>query len=759
MKNKQKSKIIIDFRKTLLFFIVFALIFQMPLLSTSSKEIKQPRTAVLIILDFTSISELPEINGSKFLFNEFDGALVSVRSGAPLKTVSTNSIYATINSGDRVFVLESPSTQVFKKNELLDENSLVAEEYFLILRGYKPKCSVILPEFEFLKSSADEKKRESIGLLGDRLKNSGVLRYVFGNGDVDDRNLYRNYSIILVDSRGEIGEGDVSRETLVRNCSLPAGYSANYKSLERKTKEILENLKKDRKQGIILLYPGDVRRLEYFKNKMPESRYVELKKSILAEYMSLVRSLSKFSDKNTLICVLCVSPTEEELIDGSNTGFIFMKGWKYKGGKLLYSKTTRHEGTIFITDLTSTIVQYFGLNKRGILGNEIIPGKSKLDIVFLETMSKKFLNTDLVRAPLISALVFLIVLTVVFVVISLVAPYSSELLSISKLLIYLSSMVPIAYLIFGYILSVDYIIGFILVFFSPVLLSLYFFRRNYAPTRVTTFSLLLMTILILIDGPISFLQRFSVLGYSFNTGARFYGIGNESMGILASGVFLIMSLLGSRVFNNVGSFSKNYQKKDAKLPWVYGMLIALFFAIYMLYPSAGANVGGSITILVGSIIGFYHAMTKKVSFKTFIYLVAGLVFMACLFLLITYMFPTFHLSKFVKSLLDNNFNTAFSILSRKIALNLKLLKFTVWNKFLLAILIALPIVLANPNDVLRKFFKKDAWVESFLFGSAFGAVSAFIFNDSGVVAAATLLIYPALIFMSELIQLRSDKEI
>lgn len=368
----------------------------------------------------------------------------------------------------------------------------------------------------------------------------------------------------------------------------------------------------------------------------------------------------------------------------------------------------------------------------------------------LSRIYREFLNVDLLRAPLLKFYVFLIVTTLLIAVLNLISRFNLNVFSLTGMLIYLSAVFPVFMFLFGPLVARIPAVFVPVLFLSSLLASFLLERLKLRRPVLLALILLFFTFIIALDAPFSFFNRSSVLGYSFNTGARFYGIGNEHMGIYASGIFLALALIGLRLSKKSRQTAKFYSNL-----LLYVLLILLSFS-WMILPIGGANVGGTIAVLFGSIFASYHAVARKLDVKVFVYsFVAVMLFIATI-LVISKAFPAFHLAKFISSLLSSNYDSAMSILSRKVQLNMKLLWYTIWNKYLIAILISLLVIITNPQGVLSRFFKKDAWGESLLAGTAFGAIFAFVFNDSGVVAAATMLIYPMMIFVSELLEIKMD---
>jgi len=92
------------------------------------------------------------------------------------------------------------------------------------------------------------------------------------------------------------------------------------------------------------------------------------------------------------------------------------------------------------------------------------------------------------------------------------------------------------------------------------------------------------------------------------------------------------------------------------------------------------------------------------------------------------------------------------IFKRKILANLKLVRYTAWTNVLVTILILLPILFVRPSGALKRIKEKQPHIWAGVIGVGLGSIAAFMFNDSGVVAAATSLLYAAAMVLYVIIE-------
>jgi len=81
------------------------------------------------------------------------------------------------------------------------------------------------------------------------------------------------------------------------------------------------------------------------------------------------------------------------------------------------------------------------------------------------------------------------------------------------------------------------------------------------------------------------------------------------------------------------------------------------------------------------------------------------------------------------------------IITRKLAMNVKLIRYTVWSSVFLISIAALAFLFFRPAGIFTAIRNKYPALTSGCYGILVAAFAAQIFNDSGIVAAATMMIY------------------
>jgi len=230
----------------------------------------------------------------------------------------------------------------------------------------------------------------------------------------------------------------------------------------------------------------------------------------------------------------------------------------------------------------------------------------------------------------------------------------------------------------------------------------------------------------------------SLLGHSAVLGARYYGIGNELMGVL----------VGSAAVAGAGL---------SRMTWP--SIAAAATALIMLgHPRIGANFGGMVSAAVTSAViaamaarrlplstgsaRFRHARVAGLAGACLVALGAS----AALILWDARSPEASHIGRAWRALTQQpgGPRQLAAIVVRKLAMNIRLLKYTAWTQVLIAFLAILGAMVAGAHGVFQRFKRDHLSLYDALMGGLAGALAAMAVNDSGVVACATLAMMPTL---------------
>jgi hypothetical protein len=287
------------------------------------------------------------------------------------------------------------------------------------------------------------------------------------------------------------------------------------------------------------------------------------------------------------------------------------------------------------------------------------------------------------------------------------------------------------------------------------------------------------------------LMKHSVLGYDPMIGARYYGIGNEYMGTLIGSI-----LLGSAAMLQAARDAASRQAAsaaEAQRPrltaaraarwrrrlWATAYAAAfLAVAVWLAAPAGGANAGGALTAVAALGLAwarfFGGDVVRRLRCRGLALLAAGLLAAGLGLLWLVNAAPwaavtgipqqtaalqasdavpttepapvpaTSHIGRAFAKLEQGSLGELALIVKRKLAMNLHLMRVSVWSKVLLAALLVLAAAAFRPWGALREWQQQYPYLTDGFAAIIIGSVAALLLNDSGIVAAATLLLHAAI---------------
>src|SRR5690606_1659723 len=209
----------------------------------------------------------------------------------------------------------------------------------------------------------------------------------------------------------------------------------------------------------------------------------------------------------------------------------------------------------------------------------------------------------------------------------------------------------------------------------------------------------------------------SPLGYSLVGGARYYGIGNEFMGIL----------LGAAVVALGGMLQRfHVSRRPATLMMAAGLagLVVVLGASRM-----GANFGGALAAAVTAVTAVTALQEAPLRLGSRVILSAAVVMTADV---LRGREPALW-GLAMQRLAAGYGTTRWGIIRRKGAVNLRLMRWTIWKRVFLATLGAMVLVVARPAGMYRRLVRQYPCLGAAFAASVAGSVAALIFNDSGIV--------------------------
>ncbi|MCC3867180.1 hypothetical protein [Terrisporobacter mayombei] len=566
----------------------------------------------------------------------------------------------------------------------------------------------------------------TLGVLGQTLSDHNKKMALLGNSDiVENNNLVkiRNAGLICMDTSGRVYSGNVDNIN-TKDLSMPYGIRTDYEKLIKETKSYYKD------NDALFIELGDTYRLDKYKSNLNEKTYNKIKKNIYTNVNTYLSEVFNMIGKNDVVYIVSESQSD---LDYNNKRRLspVIKFSDYKKG-LLSSATTRRDGIIANLDLGVDILNEFGLSNDIMIGRTFDYIEKDDNIKYLSNQYEKIVSINNIRSTLVNIFVGIVSVSGVMAMLALLfkdkLPYKDKVFIVLKEFIKLGIIMPLALLsapIFnaktqmGIIISV--IAMTILIYLSGRLLF------KHSDIKQMSYYALLTIGLVVFDSIIgTFFMKYSVMSYDAIVGARYYGVGNEYQGvIIGSAIFGLAVLLDNKRIHK----------------WLVGALFVVIL-ITTASPFMGANVGAAISECVAFLIFMMLIYGVKLDLKKII-----MVGLAAFLLVLGFagldllMGTESHLGAFVMEILREGPSAIILTFSRKISMNLKLARSTVWVNILLTGIAVIGIFIFRPSRHMKNISNKYPMIFKGFIASMVGCLIALLVNDSGIVAAATASIY------------------
>ena len=228
------------------------------------------------------------------------------------------------------------------------------------------------------------------------------------------------------------------------------------------------------------------------------------------------------------------------------------------------------------------------------------------------------------------------------------------------------------------------------------------------------------------------LIRYSVLGYDPTIGARYFGIGNELVGILLGSMAVFIGILT--------------RKKWTK---ALSLLIMFLTILAVGHPRFGANAGGTIAVVFMALYFVLEMKDVEISFKK----VIGIGFVTGIFIMVLGFLdakinpnPT-HLGRAI--IMASRDGTSFinNVALRKILMNIKLVGSSIWTKVLYVNLLSQIAIILTIKDKIRELFNKNKYIFIGFSSGIVGSIIGFLVNDSGLILSSLSMLLITISFI------------
>ncbi|MCC3867181.1 hypothetical protein [Terrisporobacter mayombei] len=628
--------------------------------------------------------------------------------------------YASIGAGCRANVVDN---EVISFENLTDENGKI----YKASTGEDPKGINNLFVNKSINNNIESGSYGStLGLLGQTLSDNNKKVALLGNSDIVENNQLikiRNAGLICMDTLGRVDSGNVDDIT-VKDLNMPYGLRTDYDKLTADTKTYYES------SDALFVELGDTYRLDEYKLNLNENTYNKTRKQIYSYINTYLKEVFNMIDENDVVYIVSEFPSTLDYNNKRRLAPVIKFSDNKKG--LLESATTRRDGIIANLDLGVDILNEFGLKNEAMIGRTLNNIEKDDNINYLSSQYEKIVSINDIRSTVVNTFVGIVSASWVIAMLALLCkdklPHKEKIFVILKELIKLGLIMPLTLLlspIFNFKSQLGLVSGVVIMTILLYLSGRLLFKDN--DIKQMGYYAFLTIALIVLDSVIGTpLMKNCIMSYDAIVGARYYGVGNEYEGVtIASAVFALSVLL-------------NYKK----MPKWFTIVLSLVILITSAFPSMGANVGGAISECIAYLLFIMLIFDVKLDFKKIIILGLSAVVLVLIFAGLDLMLGMeSHLGVFTQQILQEGPQAIFNTFGRKISMNLKLAKSSVWVNILLVGIAVIGIFIFRPSKHMKNISNKYPMIFKGFIASMVGCLITLLVNDSGIVAAATASIY------------------
>lgn len=683
------------------------------------------KKVVLILINGTvladySASNTPNIDS---LLHKGGVALMNTRSAGSRTTYNS---YATIGAGRQV-VSSGFAGEAFNTKADLDEIS--ADTSYIARTGMEPPPEgvVTLGISQIKIANEKEKIMEGPGALGDALHSAGLKTAVLGNGDVPEE-FNRDVVTIAMDKWGRVDYGDVSRNILIEEPRSALSYFTNYEVLLKRFEELYQ------KADFLVVETGDTHRaLELVDTAFPDIMAGE-RQLALKRADAFVGEVLKTVDLNNTLVLLTSPFPSQAAFDGENYMTPVVSYTAGQKAGFLTSGSTRREGVVTNLDLAPTVLGYLGVpTPVGMVGRSFDTIPSGNVVNTLAKMNDEMAFVYKARPVLVKGYVGLQII-VMIITIAIMVLWPRMMRYLRPMLLWLMA-VPLSFLLIGGIRFVSLpVYAFLAILIATLTIVAAYKFGHHQDVDLFIFLGVATIVALLVDAVTgSTLISHSTLGFDPMAGARYYGIGNEYEGVI----------IGAEIIAVAAFWEKYHQKfpqRTELLTWAFFGVTLIIMGV----PQLGSNVGGTIAAMAAYLFTYMRLSGKKVGIKQ-IMAIGGSVALIVVCLAIWDMNRSVevqsHLGRLATNIRDTGWSALWEIGMRKINMNIKLMRYTIWSRVFLIMLVALMVSFYRPVGLMEKVRKSHPFIFEGLLGILVGSAVTLVVNDSGIVSAATSMIF------------------
>ncbi len=653
---------------------------------------------VVIVVPALSFLETPLLFQSENpIWKDAAFAAMNVRPDGPYSYLNN---MVTIGTGRKAVGVQEWNS--FEDSEYI--KGIRSRDWMQQLTGKACSDCIIQPLFHRLVDKNKQTTHKAVpGRFGQLFINNQIVNRVFGHSDTYDEQL--RYASLLTMNEEGYAEGDI---LLAVKDDQQFPYS-----MKMDKQFLIDKLStKDSQRTFSVIEWGDFYRLFSLKPFM-EKEYFNKQLSILLQELTLfVEQVTAEND----VWLIAPMMHQEAYELRYQLAPVFYWSPDHAGGTLT-SKTTRRHGLVSSIDFIPTWLQSFEVDSDSYWAGQ--PMQVIDPSVHSRTIHDRVDDMVLIyktRASVVS--IYVTVLVISLLVAAFFGWFHPHQRIVwqrwNRVCLLVALMSPFWFLSLAPLVSYIGIIGFVFGLIIATFLSGFYLERysRYPIAFIGGLTAVVIT-LDLFTGS-WFMQR-SFLGYDPIIGARYYGIGNEFVGVYMISVLMMISpFVYKKGFYSVTSLG----------------LLSLFMFIVLGKSSLGTNAGASLAsaIVFGFLfVKWFHLRMGKKS----LILITLFTVLVMLGLFSLQIGDQTHIGVAFERLMAGDLSYITDTIIRKLKMNVKLIRHSHWTQLFVTSYVLVAIILWKKRMQLR-----DKRKQLFLQTGVVASFALCVFNDSGVVAAA-----------------------
>lgn len=719
-------------RKYLLAALIIGLFIQFSSEPLYAADPDKERPILVIVADKMDSQEFyqSKLSSVRRFIGESACALMNIRSGSGY--TNTNSGYLTIGAGNRS-VAPGVLNGAYNGGHIFGR--ITAADFWnwsTLREDVAEEPNMVVPEIGWLYTQAEIAERTAVpGLLGRTFRQNGWKTILIGNVD-SSAGSNRPAGLLLMDDRGIIDQGNISSAVNEMDPDFPYGYRF---SIVKTLKEIEQYLSP---RHLVVVEFGDFARLDSFREEMIPEQYGRLKENVWKQFdCFLGEVLDRYSRETVNMMLITPTLSRESYNNKRWLTPLTIRATAYDPG-LLKSGTTQWAGLVANLDILPTLSRMASSEVAGKYAGRIMESVAGADLSTLEHLHNRINMILVQQRGLIDW--YLAIISLGWIA-ACVLWFLGKRYWARQCLFWVGSA-PLVLLMLPFLPGVvwkPWSFAVLTGVVGGIGLWLVKERRQIVNGYMVLAGVLWLALTL--DQVTGWnLIRFSGLGYSAASGSRYYGIGNELMGVYLPAALISAGWIQSRM--------------GKKWP---GLAILAVTVFILGWPKFGINFGGTLAAVIGFLCyGIWLFGINLRDRRIGILAGAGLAAALGVGLWDASRPPEVqtHVGMFFNLILDNNFKEISLVILRKLAMNLKLLMNSPWTRIILLALGLWGLLAFSRRK--QRVLRSNPLVWR---GILVSGIAAALLNDSGVVALGTCLAFGFTYYLWEWMESAQGEEI